>query len=83
MDGRGFLVLSEIYYPDWVAYVDGVRTKILKANYALRAVQLDGGAHHVVLVYESEDFRTGLLISGIFLLGGLGVAVAKGFGVVG
>ncbi len=72
LDGPGILVFSEIYYPSWIAYVDGVRTPVLRADYALRAVRLEPGDHRVVLAYESAAFRNGLMLSGICLLAGIG-----------
>jgi len=59
----GFLVLSEIYYPGWYAYVDKVKTKIYRANYAFRAVYLSKGSHVVSMVYRPRSFYYGLLIS--------------------
>ena len=73
---RGILVASESYYPGWRAYVDGRETKILKADYVLRAVPLEAGEHIVRFVYDPLSFKVGavvsaatlftLLISGIF-----------------
>lgn len=48
----GFLVLSEIWYPRWKAFVDGKETKIYKTNYILRSVYLDKGTHNVSFVYK-------------------------------
>jgi hypothetical protein len=75
LDGSGILVFSEIYYPYWVAYVDGTRTPILRADYALRAIPMESGTHRVVLVYESAAFRKGLFLSGICLVVGVLIAV--------
>jgi len=81
LDGDGVLVFSEIYYPGWVAWVDGVRRPVLRANYALRAVPLEAGEHKVVLACEPADFRKGLLLSGLFLTAGLGIVVARAMGI--
>ena len=37
-DAPGLLVLSEVYYPAWKAYVDDLPVPLLAANHALRAV---------------------------------------------
>jgi hypothetical protein len=51
LSAAGWLVLGEWYYPGWQAWVDGVRTEVLRADYALRAVQVDEGSHEVVFRY--------------------------------
>ncbi|MGH2562796.1 MAG: YfhO family protein [Thermomicrobiales bacterium] len=56
----GLLVLSEISYPSWHAYVDGERVDVLVANHALRAVPIPAGRHQVELRYESTMFTVGL-----------------------
>lgn len=70
---RGLLVLSEMYYPLWKAYVDGRPTPIMPADYLLRAVYLQGGTHLVELRYESMMLRVGIVISALFYLA-LGLA---------
>jgi len=60
---NGILVLSEIYYPAWKAYVDGERVKIFDVDYALRGLYLSEGEHKVKIVYDSEYFKIGLYIS--------------------
>jgi hypothetical protein len=71
----GLLVLSELYYPAWNAYVDGQRVPLFVADGALRAVPVPFGEHMVELRFESESLRVGLLISGaaIVLLATLGL----------
>ena len=60
---EAYLVLSEVYYPGWRAYVDGRAQPVLRANYAFRAVYLDPGYHEVRLVFEPLSWRVGLGIS--------------------
>jgi hypothetical protein len=64
----GLLVLSEVYYPAWKAYVDGERVPLYRADYLLRAVPVPAGEHTVELRYESWTLRVGTVIS---LLSGL------------
>ena len=59
----GLLMVSEIYYPAWQAYVDGQQVPLYVADGALRAVAVPSGEHTVELRFESETLRTGLLIS--------------------
>jgi hypothetical protein len=64
----GFLVLSEIYYPGWVAVVDGKPTRILKVNGIFRSVFLKPGKHQVEFRFIPMNFWHGLIISGLTIL---------------
>ena len=64
MKRPGFLVLSDLYYPGWNAYVDGKKEKIYQADYILRSVFLEEGTHTVKFVYEPRLFGIGIWISG-------------------
>ena len=63
MDGEGFLVLSDTYYPGWKAYVDGKEERIYRADYLLRAISLSPGLHRVMFVFDPISFRMGLWIT--------------------
>lgn len=56
----GYMVLSEIFYPGWRAYVDGQRVEIYRADYILRAVRLEKGDHRVEFVFDSTVFKIGV-----------------------
>lgn len=60
---NGLLTLSEIYYPDWKARIDGTDTKVFRADYALRAIVIPSGKHEVEFYYSSGSFNKGLIIS--------------------
>ena len=47
----GIIVFSEIYYPGWIATVDGVEQPLGRVNYVLRALQVKPGKHEVVLSF--------------------------------
>jgi len=64
----GFLFISDSYYPDWKAYVDGVEAEIYRADYIFRAVYLAPGTHTVEFVYEPQSFRLASIISLLALL---------------
>lgn len=57
------LVLSENFFPGWVAYVDGNSTEMLRVNYNLRGVVLAEGQHVVEFVYRPGSVFIGLAIS--------------------
>ena len=64
----GLLVLSEVSYPAWKAYVDGQRVPVYRTNHLFRSVFLPGGDHLVEFRYESTTLRVGLVISAIAYL---------------
>jgi uncharacterized membrane protein YfhO len=58
-----FVVVSQTYYHDWRAFVDGQSTPLLRANYAFQAVQVSAGKHRVRLIYKDQMFEIGAAIS--------------------
>jgi hypothetical protein len=45
---NGLLVLHDIYYPGWIAEIDGRLAPILRADELFRAVELPAGTHRVM-----------------------------------
>lgn len=66
--GNGILFLSDNYYPGWQAYVDGISTKIYRADYSFRAILVPSGKHEVTFSYNPANFILGLKVSIIGLL---------------
>ena len=62
----GLLVLSEVYYPAWKAYVDGEPSQIYRTDQLLRGIRIPEGEHTVELRYESPLLRAGMALSLIF-----------------
>jgi O-antigen/teichoic acid export membrane protein len=62
-DTPAWLVLSDSYFPGWIAQVDGEDTHLYKADYNFRAVFVPAGAHTVRFKYSLISFRVGLIIS--------------------
>lgn len=60
---NGFLFVSDAWFPGWKAFIDGKETKIYRANFAFRAIELTKGNHTVNFVYQPESFYNGLRIS--------------------
>ncbi len=58
--GDGFLVLSDLYYVGWKAFVDGENEEVYKADYVFRAVPVEKGSHFVELIYDPLSFKVGL-----------------------
>ena len=59
----GLLVIGDNYFPGWRAAVDRRPAPLLRADYTLRAVPIEAGAHSVDLVYDPLSFRLGVGLS--------------------
>jgi hypothetical protein len=71
-----FLVVSEMYFPGWRAYVDGVQTPIYRTNYLFRGVVVPAGQHLVRFVYRPVSIAAGAAVSSLALVI-LGVLLAS------
>ena len=56
------LVLSDNWYKDWRATVDGAEVPVLVTNHAFRGVVVPEGTHTVEFVFRSGELRTGLYV---------------------
>ncbi|QIL39236.1 YfhO family protein [Pedobacter sp. HDW13] len=69
-------VFSEIYYKEgWKMYIDGVEKPYFRADYVLRAAQLEAGNHKLEFIFHPTAYYAGEKISlagSILLLAGLG-----------
>ncbi len=63
LDRPGIVVVSEIYYPEWKATVDGAPAEILRANHILRAIALPAGPHRIEFRYDSSLFERSAAVS--------------------
>lgn len=63
MQQNGFLVLSDLYYPGWKAYVNGEEVELLQADYIFRAVYLEQGESQVQFIYKPNAVFYGFYIS--------------------
>jgi hypothetical protein len=76
------LVVSENYYPGWIATADGKDAPVVRTDYSLIGVVLPAGATHVELTFTSAAYKRGKMITlfalGLSLLGIVaGVAVDR------
>ena len=71
----GYMVLSEVWFPGWLATVNGEPAPVLRANYTFRALPVPAGDIHVRLWYAPASWRRGLALLGVgfLLLAGLSV----------
>jgi|YNPMSStandDraft_2_1061718.scaffolds.fasta_scaffold00273_7 hypothetical protein len=63
ISNSALLVFSEIWYPEWKAYVDGMPFEIFRANYCFRAIEVPKGEHIVEMKFVSDSFLVGSYIS--------------------
>lgn len=77
VDRSGILLFRDNYHPSWLAFVDGVPTRLETANLAFKAVPLGKGRHRVIFEYRPLGFLCALYAylaaNGLFLIvaGGL------------
>ena len=72
------MVVSENYYPGWIAQADGKRARIGRADYTFIGVELPSGARTVQLTFTSPAYQRGKGVTWFaiflgFLLLGAGV----------
>lgn len=72
----GLLVLTDTYFPGWVAEVNGRKVDVVRVNGLVRGVFLEEGASAVRFYYRPRAFYFGCLIGGIGLAGAFAVAIA-------
>lgn len=80
----GVIVFSDIYYPGWVATIDGQETDVVRANYILRAIRVTPGEHKVTFRFDPQSLHitegiayTALALMALFALLLLGKAVLR------
>jgi uncharacterized membrane protein YfhO len=77
MDRRGYVVLSDTWYPGWRAFLDGQPVPIERANLSFRAVQVPQGQHDLQLAYKPASYAWGTRLSlGTLLVVALGLVLA-------
>jgi len=70
----GMLVLSDVWYPGWIATVDGRPTGIYQPYAALRGVALDKGQHRVKFDYRPMSALIGALMTVFGVFGASAIA---------
>lgn len=63
LSSNGLLVLTDLYYPGWNVYTNGVKGEILRTNDILRGVYLESGENIVQFVYQPKALIIGNAIA--------------------
>lgn len=59
----GFLVISQTYYPQWKAYVDGVETRIHRVNGLIQGIKIPPGGKYIKLAWHSTALTQGFIVA--------------------
>jgi hypothetical protein len=72
-DVDGWLVVSDVYYPGWKAFVDCHEQTVFRADYLFRAVKVTSGKHKILFQYSPLSIKTGSLftIFSLIIFGGV------------
>ena len=68
MKSNGLLILSDLFYPGWHAYVNGEKTHIWRTNDVMRGIYLNEGSYEIEFSYKPLPLYIGCLISLFTLL---------------
>jgi len=74
---EGYLLISENWYPDWHAEVDGRPGVVRRANHSLLSVDIPPGAKNVRLWFDSPTYARGKIVSLAALIAALGLTVVS------
>jgi uncharacterized membrane protein YfhO len=69
MNCRGMVILADVYSKDWVATVDGRRTRLYAAYSVLRGVVVDRGRHRIQMVYRPMSVYVGGALTAVSWIG--------------
>jgi len=62
-----YVLVSENWYVDWRATIDGAPAEVVRGDYSLITVPVPAGAQRVELVYRSDAYDRGKIVSFIAL----------------
>jgi hypothetical protein len=65
----GYLVIADLWYPGWRAWLSGETLPVLRADYLFRAVEIPAGTHLVRMAYRPLWFYAGAGLSAVAWLG--------------
>jgi hypothetical protein len=65
----GMLIVNDVYYPGWVATIDGKPAQIHEAYGIVRGVVVEAGRHEVEMRYRPKSVYAGAWLTGLGWLG--------------
>lgn len=68
-DRAGWLFISQVWYPGWVARIDGEITEPYRADFLFMAIAVPAGEHEISLHYQPRVFLFGAMLSILMLIG--------------
>lgn len=74
--GETFVVVSQTFYPGWRAQIDGAPAKLLRTDALLQGLFVPGGAHEVMLYFQSSSLIIGGAVSASAVLALLACVIA-------
>jgi hypothetical protein len=72
-----YILLQELYHPNWQAILDGRPVPVIRANQIFRAVYANKGEHTIKFYYRQSGLKTGLILSLGTLIVLLGICVTN------
>ena len=80
--GPALAVLSTVWYPGWIAFVDGVRVPVVRTDVLLMGAEVPAGRHELRFRRDPRPFRIGLWLTCLAAAGlaVLGVSGSRGSG---
>jgi hypothetical protein len=73
MKRPGLVVLADVNYPGWQLTIDGSPAPIQRTNLVMRGAAVESGKHRLVYTYRPRSFYWGLVLSGVGVLGSIGL----------
>jgi uncharacterized membrane protein YfhO len=71
-------VLTDTYYPGWVALVDGAPQPVYRGDVLFRVVPIAAGEHTLDMRFEPASVRIGLVVSAAAVISTLVACLAVG-----
>jgi len=74
-DKESPLIISNVFYPGWQAYIDGKKTDIHEVDYMFQSVIIPEGRHEVKFQFRPKSFYNGLYLSILGLFGAILISI--------